>query len=294
MSKDARFHVRRRGGSNHDTDKCTSVFAPIIDCGHKCKEDGTCAHPDNMTPECHIGACPRLDRRIEKMADRAEKAEHYQRITQKAREDDRHRLQQKCSDWGTYWRASDAHGVKLTTDQAVELLQDALGVEVEIDTGISDAIVAKEKAELELGQIKAESVMIAEKDGILSHAFLRICDEVKAEREAAQAEVSRLRGMLSDAVCSIASERQRQITGEGWTTKHDDEHAEGQLATAGAVYALCGSGWDEKSAVKRYWPWDPSWLKTGDRRRCLVKAGALIVAEIDRLDRLNPAKGGGI
>ena len=41
-------------------------------------------------------------------------------------------LQQKCSDWGTYWRASDAHGVELTQAQAVELLQDALGVEVEI------------------------------------------------------------------------------------------------------------------------------------------------------------------
>jgi hypothetical protein len=42
------------------------------------------------------------------------------------------RLQQKCSDWNTYWRASDAHGVNLSHAQAVELLQDALGVEVEV------------------------------------------------------------------------------------------------------------------------------------------------------------------
>lgn len=41
------------------------------------------------------------------------------------------RLQQKCSDWGTYWRAPDAHGVVLTQEQALELLRDALGVEVE-------------------------------------------------------------------------------------------------------------------------------------------------------------------
>jgi hypothetical protein len=41
-------------------------------------------------------------------------------------------LQQKCTDWGAYWRASDAHGVDLTRDQALELLRDALGVEVEI------------------------------------------------------------------------------------------------------------------------------------------------------------------
>jgi hypothetical protein len=44
----------------------------------------------------------------------------------------RERLQQKCSDWGTYWRASDAHGVELSHEQAVELLADALGVEVEV------------------------------------------------------------------------------------------------------------------------------------------------------------------
>jgi len=42
------------------------------------------------------------------------------------------RLQQKCSDWGTYWREPDSHGVELTVEQATELLQDALRVEVEI------------------------------------------------------------------------------------------------------------------------------------------------------------------
>lgn len=42
------------------------------------------------------------------------------------------RLQLKCSGWGTYWRAPDAHGVILNIEQASELLRDALGVEVEI------------------------------------------------------------------------------------------------------------------------------------------------------------------
>lgn len=46
--------------------------------------------------------------------------------------DMRDRLQRQCSAWGAYWRASDAHGVEITKPQAVELLQDALGVEVEI------------------------------------------------------------------------------------------------------------------------------------------------------------------
>jgi len=44
------------------------------------------------------------------------------------------RLQRRCVEMGTYWRAPDAHGVNLTTEQATELLRDALGVEVEIAT----------------------------------------------------------------------------------------------------------------------------------------------------------------
>jgi len=42
------------------------------------------------------------------------------------------RLQRQCVAWGAYWRASDAHGVELTPEQALQLLRDALGVEVEI------------------------------------------------------------------------------------------------------------------------------------------------------------------
>ena len=42
--------------------------------------------------------------------------------------------QQKCLDVGfQYWRGPDAHGVTCTKEQAVELLQDLLGVEVEIE-----------------------------------------------------------------------------------------------------------------------------------------------------------------
>ncbi|NDZ11541.1 hypothetical protein C7T35_01170 [Variovorax sp. WS11] len=44
----------------------------------------------------------------------------------------RSQLQKQCSEWGTYWRASDSHGVELTKPQAIELLGNALGVEVEI------------------------------------------------------------------------------------------------------------------------------------------------------------------
>jgi hypothetical protein len=45
-------------------DDCAVVFTPIKDCEHKDPVDGCCSHPKNMTPECHVGACPRLHRRI--------------------------------------------------------------------------------------------------------------------------------------------------------------------------------------------------------------------------------------
>jgi hypothetical protein len=46
------------------------------------------------------------------------------------------RLQQKCCDMGAYWRSPDAHGVTLTREQAMEILRDALGVEVEITVSL--------------------------------------------------------------------------------------------------------------------------------------------------------------
>lgn len=33
------------------------------------------------------------------------------------------------------------------------------------------------------------------------------------------------------------------------------------------------------------WPWSRAWWKPASRRRCLIKAGALILAEIERIDR---------
>lgn len=88
---------------------------------------------------------------------------------------------------------------------------------------------------------------------------------------------------MSKALRDIESERQRQVHVEDWSPEHDDEHIVGELSRAAACYALEGTTQD--SAVMRYWPWSPNWWKPSDRRRNLVKAGALIVAEIERLDR---------
>ena len=43
------------------------------------------------------------------------------------------------------------------------------------------------------------------------------------------------------AIDDVAAERKRQIEVEGWTAEHDDYHPPGELAQAGACYALVNS-----------------------------------------------------
>lgn len=97
------------------------------------------------------------------------------------------------------------------------------------------------------------------------------------------------------AVREIAAERRRQVEVEGWTPEHDDAHVNGEMAGAAACYCLGSvSHWAGSMAIQSLWPWDKSWWKPTDRRRDLIKAGALIVAEIERLDRAAlPAPVGG-
>ncbi len=85
----------------------------------------------------------------------------------------------------------------------------------------------------------------------------------------------------------VIDERARQKTVEGWDEKHDDEQeVDGALATAAACYAWAASCHPHHpDAVPIEWPWDVKWWKPKDRRRDLVRAGALIIAEIERLDR---------
>lgn len=97
----------------------------------------------------------------------------------------------------------------------------------------------------------------------------------------------------------IAEERGRQLMpkssgGEGWTHEHDAKHKEGELAAAAGVYALLAASHEfhfkddegNEIGLATYWPleWE-GWFKPKDKLRNLVRAGALIVAEIDRLQR---------
>ncbi|WP_140921173.1 hypothetical protein [Limnobaculum xujianqingii] len=89
------------------------------------------------------------------------------------------------------------------------------------------------------------------------------------------------------ALTDVIAERQRQITAEGYTTDHDDKHSETELSDAAAAYAL--HAYDPRMRPPDIWPWDKSWWKQTNPRRDLVKAAALILAEIERLDRVQEA-----
>ena len=106
----------------------------------------------------------------------------------------------------------------------------------------------------------------------------------------------------------IAEERQRQIEKEGWSAEHDEQHTKGELALAAALYASPIPLFERREThgavtFKDPWPWwdqieitrygdgsttkVPAWDKRAkhSRLRKLVIAGALIAAEIDRLQR---------
>ena len=96
----------------------------------------------------------------------------------------------------------------------------------------------------------------------------------------------------TDAVRDVIAERERQKSVEGWTLEHDDTHANGELAQAASEYAHQHSGrgvnYPPGSPPKFTWPWAKSWWKPGTPRQNAVKAAALLIAEIERIDRATP------
>jgi len=98
----------------------------------------------------------------------------------------------------------------------------------------------------------------------------------------------------------IRNERARQVNLEGWTINHDDNHKPGELAMAAACYAApervfiaresVGRAYESFTLYQDAWPWADQWWKPKDRRYDLVRAAALIVAEIERMDRATAAR----
>lgn len=128
---------------------------------------------------------------------------------------------------------------------------------------------------------------------------IELIGETERERGLKAAARGSARDLQAIGVALIATERRRQVVEEGWDAEHDDDHADGSLALAAAAYAVPESrrvmeihkhGMSLKlHLVTLFWPrgWSARWWKPtpNERIRELVKAGALIAAEIDRLLR---------
>ncbi|HCG0240758.1 TPA: hypothetical protein NI943_005591 [Pseudomonas aeruginosa] len=89
---------------------------------------------------------------------------------------------------------------------------------------------------------------------------------------------------MPQAWLDVLAERRRQVEAEGWTPEHDDEHDNGEMALAAASYAAYAHI-ELSGDLPFCWPWDQQWWKPTTTRRDLVKACALGLAEIERLDR---------
>jgi hypothetical protein len=92
---------------------------------------------------------------------------------------------------------------------------------------------------------------------------------------------------MSEASKLIRAERQRQIDKEGWSCEHDAEHTDGALLTAANVYLRFGTDNPEpvnERGIPGSWPWEDDWFKPKDRKSNLVRAGALCLAEDNRLN----------
>lgn len=99
---------------------------------------------------------------------------------------------------------------------------------------------------------------------------------------------------ISQAETDVLAEVRRQIDLERFSDEHDDIYDDGELSSAGTAYALAatdvlcpfsqGDG-NYKETPPEMWPWDQGWWKSTTPRRDLVKAAALIIAEIKKVDR---------
>ncbi|HHF0699400.1 TPA: hypothetical protein ACPIBI_001941 [Pseudomonas aeruginosa] len=113
--------------------------------------------------------------------------------------------------------------------------------------------------------------------------------EADGDRPTSKYALSELKKVLAaapgkevpQAWIDVQAERRRQVEAEGWTPEHDDLYCAAELPRAAAAYILNGAN-DEAPAI---WPFVAKWWKPRDARSNYVRASALILAEIERLDR---------
>ncbi len=99
---------------------------------------------------------------------------------------------------------------------------------------------------------------------------------------------------MTKASDDVIAERRRQVEVEGFTEAMDDNVFHKALMKAAACYLIFSikdkvhrEEYKIAGIVPKQWPkgWDSNWWKPTTRRRDLVKAAALIIAHIEKIDR---------
>lgn len=127
-----------------------------------------------------------------------------------------------------------------------------------------------------------------EREWAVQYAMRTRTDDLREKRQEQVARDIRACQMRMGGAGVIADERYRQIHEEGFTAARDDSYVKGELARAAMAYAEPGVN-SKSGGVISMWPatWDIAWWKPSDDPvRNLIRAGALIAAEIDRHYRL--------
>lgn len=111
-------------------------------------------------------------------------------------------------------------------------------------------------------------------------------DQLAPEQPAAAEDVGQILVVdsLSPAFMDVLTERRRQVAEEGYSPESDAELTDYQLPRAAACYVLAASG-VARHKVTLFWPFAQPMKVAEQRRRNLIKAAALILAELERLDR---------
>lgn len=106
-----------------------------------------------------------------------------------------------------------------------------------------------------------------------------------AFREIDGAVVEAEAGGFEQIVGEVVRERYRQLE-RGYDAEHDATNDQGQLADAAACYAWNVVRPQPPGLAPFGWPWEEERWEPTTPRRDLLKAAALILAEIERLDRV--------
>ena len=90
-----------------------------------------------------------------------------------------------------------------------------------------------------------------------------------------------------DRLLAILRERRRQVNVREYTADKDDNYVNQELGYAAACYAFPDITPERSTGVPFRWPWSKKKYKKSkyDRRRQLIVAAALCLAELERIDR---------